>query len=516
MPFGHHCHWVRSGLVKPQCVNGSSRDRWGHWLPVPATRVAHQFSLLPRSRALDHLPKCIDGSAYGFLLTTQTGGNFSTFMSHGSWYQRVERQLRFLQVLIRSVRIVEARCRREMVVLLGQEMYDLLHTCRRNGKCSQYGMRHLDWVSRRTIGAFSFFLERERIRLRPVAHILPAVPSADKLNAWRMVREYRHILMIDLDVLVLRPLDHLFERAHDDGSLTIAQHPYDLVQAHCGIPIGSRAVGAMFLVRPNSSTFVELVHSLQSHGQHELQHRSEQTSLACFFYQRRQLRTLDCAVLYDVGNIHHLQNSREYWDCINYGLRSADFGYVGTQTQKVQLCGAIAQHIAEQCIWSKVHRRVHAVHFKGRRTKPWMGPQVCTEYIGQGRLMLEPLPDRPSHRDMILGRPGDDVKLGSNEATGGALPRNDTDELKHHGTDDLVWNEHATVCESAVHGIPVRWASGDPVQRCCCTFMTALQAEWCALRAEHCRREGAPTENGGQPRLVGNDCSVYLPDGTGF
>ena len=96
------------------------------------------------------------------------------------------------------------------------------------------------------------------------------------------------------------------------------------------------------------------------------------------------------------------------------------------------------------------------------------------------------------------------------------LPRNDTDELNHHGTDDLVWNEHATVCESAVHGIPVRWASGDPVQRRCCTFMTALQAEWYALRAEHCRREGAPTENGGQPRLVGNDCSVYLPDGTGF
>lgn len=292
------------------------------------------------------LPPCGDGTAYASLLTEHLAGSNSTYTAkHGS----LKAQLSLLIVLVRSVRRWERRCRRDFVLLLGSDV-------------------HIPET------AWSAFAD-EGVITHSTPPLFPGVPSADKLEAWRLT-QYRKIAVLDSDLMALGPLDELFER---DGNLTIANHVYDLAQGPaCGVGPSRRGVAALFTLRPSDEEYGTLRRWLASRSAFELQHFSEQTALVCHFATRggrhpaytpsrtahasaksarcplrplvsspamptvtAGLDTLPCSFLYDVGTPRHLLGNDGWKSC----RRWTTYGHAA--------CDAAARR-SRECTWRKV------------------------------------------------------------------------------------------------------------------------------------------------------------------
>ena len=198
--------------------------------------------------------------------TTQMSRNSSLFGT--SMAARHVKQVQMLVVLMRSLRRVEL-CRRDFVVLLGTQV-------------------PLSTAHQKT-------LVREGMVLRPAPPLIPGVPTADKLHVWKLTN-YSQCVVLDADLLVIKPIDCLFG---GDSELTVAHHPYDHLQAQCGVPVGSRGIAAMIVIRPSFETYTAMMKYLLQRFKAEQLLYSDQTGVMCFFGNRSS--TLPCAFLYDVS-----------------------------------------------------------------------------------------------------------------------------------------------------------------------------------------------------------------------
>ncbi len=367
-------------------------------------------------------PRCTDGSAYLSLLTvhnrTGKGGTDSTFTARSHTNRgRTGTQLKLLLVLVRSLRRVE-RCRRDFVLLTGGPIANL------------------------PPAAWAPLLRERRVVLQPAPTFMVGVPSADKLEAWRLTR-YSRILAIDTDVMALAPFDDLFDRPAADFS--IAHHPYDEVQGPaCGIPRERRGVGAMFMLRPDRRDHAGLRAHLSTYSAWHMQHFSEQTGLNCYFANRSA--TLPCSALYDVGTLRHTVGGLSHTSCVKlspYGKAACD--------------AAAAQSLG--CSWPRVRTDARAVHFKGR-LKPWHHHPSHCRPLRDGALAT-------------IAQPADPGGGGGGGGGGGASANVSV-------RDNLSWDAKGGRCVN-LRGLPVRWASGKPVPKVCCFVDTLLQSEWFRL-----------------------------------
>ena len=82
-----------------------------------------------------------------------------------------------------------------------------------------------------------------------------------------------------------------------------AHHESDLVQAHCGVPLAQRSIGAFFSFAPSATTFTELARQLvrYSANAYVMKHFSEQALLACHFNNDSR-RVLPCGYLFSINN----------------------------------------------------------------------------------------------------------------------------------------------------------------------------------------------------------------------
>jgi hypothetical protein len=89
--------------------------------------------------------------------------------------------------------------------------------------------------------------------------------------------------------MVIAPVDGLFSLA---SRFVAAHHESDLSQATCGVPIGRRMVGAMYLIRPSQSTFHNLISKLRKFRSSKgvWLKVAEQLLLACHFLSPRPAR----------------------------------------------------------------------------------------------------------------------------------------------------------------------------------------------------------------------------------
>ena len=279
---------------------------------------------VPMPSPTTRLRACNDGTAYASMLSIHASGN-STFMArHGS----LATVLSMLLVLVRSVRRTERRCRRDFILI-----------------CVNVALPAVFWEP----------FDREGIIRHTLAQpILAGVPTADKLELLKLT-QYRKIMFIDSDVLVVDALDDLFERTQD---LSIAHHPYDMVQAQCGVAPRQRGVSALYVISPNQTDFHELRSYFQDKNAWQM-HRSgsEQTALVCHYKASSRLDTLPCSVLFDLGTPKHVRRGQAWRTCLHLsgaGESACDQAAV----------------LSEQCSWPKVGREVRAIHFKGKM-KPW-------------------------------------------------------------------------------------------------------------------------------------------------
>lgn len=220
------------------------------------------------------LPQCVDRTAYATLLSFHANmSTRHTFLDQKAHRlrasQRFRQQIDLVLVLARSLRFLE-RCRRDFVLLLGDQVALL--------------QRHVE------------IFQRERIVVHRVPPIFDGFPTADKLYAWNLV-QYAKILMLDADVMAIRPIDDIFDHAEE---LTIAHHSYDHLQGQCGLPLQSRGVAAMFVLRPSAQTFASLLRFIKDRFKGDRLLYADQTGLACFFANRS--RTLPAPYLYDLSN----------------------------------------------------------------------------------------------------------------------------------------------------------------------------------------------------------------------
>ena len=360
------------------------------------------------------LRACNDGTAYASLLSIHASGN-STFMArHGS----LATVLSMLLVLVRSVRRTERRCRREFVLI-----------------CVNVALPAVFWEP----------FDREGIIRHTLAQpILAGVPSADKLELLKLT-QYRKIMFIDSDVLVVDALDGLFERTQ---ALSIAHHPYDLVQAQCGVAPRQRGVSALYVIRPNQTDFHELRSYFQDKNAWQM-HRSgsEQTALVCHYKASSRLDTLPCSVLFDLGTPKHVRRGQAWRTCLHLSGAGES------------VCDQAAV-LSEQCSWPKVGREVRAIHFKGKM-KPW--------HHGCGAEL------RDTYRVHML-----------TASTATALTVHDR----------IWWDQGSESCRASRAqsddnsvGQPAIWGKAPPegfrperaeapVQKPCCGYETLLRAEW--------------------------------------
>ena len=344
-------------------------------------------------------PACRDRTAYLSLLVQHnrsTGPKDSTFLARQGASKGIAVQLKLLLALVRSLRRVE-QCRRDFVLLLGTGVPTLPAAV---------------WKP----------LADEGVIQHATAPLITGVPSADKLEAWRLL-QYSKIAVLDADMLVLESLDDLLRRPED---FTIAQHPYDLVQGRCGIPPARRGVGAFFILRPNEMDFSSLGMYLRSHDAWHLKHFSEQTALNCFFMNRSV--TLPCNAIYDVGVSSHTRGSLQHKNCVKF----SGFGR--------KACDGVADRVANQCLWNDVRRKALAVHFKGSK-KPWRFDHRCAS-LTEGPLRL-------ANRSIALS--------------------------PH---DDLIWDQAHHACMTRELRKRASYAHGGAVTRACCSASTLLQAAW--------------------------------------
>ena len=358
------------------------------------------------------LEPCRDRTAYAALLTTHATTNSTQIAKHArrrggrlDQVAAVHMQVKLLDVLVRSIRVNEQVCRRDFVLLLGTTV----------------PMRASDNIT----------LVRLGVLVRRVVNLHEGVPAIDRLHVWTLT-EYRRVLVIDADAMILRPLDALFQvGSHEPGTFTVmANHPYDFKQAACARSVSQRAIGALMVLSPSVTVYRALLRDMLARPWHwALSNYSEQTGLACFFSDAQTLRVLPCTLLWDVS-IPQVMTNRWLKDCIKYS---------GEQRET---CRTVQAHTMSTCTWSAVRSRAVAVHFKGK-AKPWAHAARSCLALRSGRLL----------------------HAGIRNITAAA-----TDELKwHHG-----------MCYNAGRpgGLRVHWATGKLVPKSCCKTATLLQAEW--------------------------------------
>ena len=451
----HTSRWHRGDL------GGSSPARVG-------LAMRNVLTLLPRLRALD-LPRCTDSTAYTMLLTAHAESNSSSteLSRHGTWIKRVETQLRLLQPALRSLRIAESLCRRDVLLLVDQSVHQLLTECTLS-RCQQ-------------IRRFKAWADREGLLWKLVPSVSLDVPAADRINAFTFAA-YRYIVSLDADILVLRDMAELFSapvgRRTWQQELIMAHHPYDLIQGkHCGIPLARRGVGALVGFAPNASAFDSIFASIQAlcgaDGDHKICLRySEQLILACHFHAQGRLNTLPCSYLYDLS-FPRYRSMRAHGtrNCITHGK----VGWRG--------CREVAEHVQKACLWPQTYRDVHAVHFKGK-IKPWHigGKESCRGHMHQGRLMLDNLPPT---KTVVSGAGQSTSAMATRERVGNGGVE-DTVSGPYTGADILLWNSDSGACMSQRRGLRVRWADGSLLARECCDVNIALAVEYRVLRADYC------------------------------
>ena len=389
------------------------------------------------------LNDCTDGTAYVSLLTEHAAaaGQTTTFLTKIDTpklrLQRRTRQFESQIVLLRSLRAVERRCRREFLLLHGTELEG-------DGEWAVAEAR----------------LRREgSVRTLRVNPIFVGIPSSDKLHAFLLnPSRYRRLLLLDSDVLVLRSLDQLFEASEP---FVIAHHPYDLQQAQCGIPLERRGVGAMFLIRPSVADFNGVVALMRSKNPKMREGYSEQTALVCHFANRSS--TLPCPYLFDLGSPgsstcspanpgskvclrKHLQN------CKRWGIAGLRKTCTLSPVERCDAfggdanCDAVSAHVRRDCMWAEVSRRVRAVHFKGK-IKPWPSRQYANFKCS------------PQRRGAL--------RLGSHRNASAVAV-----------DDDLLWDRVSQRCYSRMQHAPVHWNTGAVVPKPCCHFATHLAGRW--------------------------------------
>ena len=421
------------------------------------------LTLLPRLWALD-LPRCTDSTAYTMLLTAHAESNSSSteLSRHGTWINRVETQLRLLQPALRSLRIAESLCRRDVLLLVDQSVHQLLTKCTLS-RCQQ-------------IRRFKAWADREGLLWKLVPPVSLDVPAADRINAFTFAA-YRYIVSLDADILVLRDMAELFSapmgRRTWQQELIMAHHPYDLIQGkHCGIPLAQRGVGALVGFAPNASAFDSISALIQAlcgaDGDHKICLRySEQLVLACHFHAQGRLNTLPCSYLYDLS-------FPRYRSMRALGTRNCMLhGKVGWRG-----CREVAEHVQKACLWPQTYRDVHAVHFKGK-IKPWHigGKESCRGHMHQGRLMLDNLPPT---KTVVSGAGQSTSAVATRERVGNGGVE-DTVSGPYTGADVLLWNSDSGACMSQRRGLRVRWADGSLLARECCDVNIALAVEYRVL-----------------------------------
>ena len=299
----------------------------------------------------------------------------------------------------------------------------------------------------------------------------PGVPTLDKLHAWALT-DYTSLAFVDSDVMAVAPLD-VFDAARNVSNargLLIARHPYDAVQAKCGLPLERRGVTALFLMHPSAVLFELLTrHATRMNNPWwdvvQTRHTPEQTGLACYFHEYSSLTTLPCRYLYDVANPYHVVGGHHHRGCLRHGAaRWSDAGSTH--------CAAVAERVASDCLWEGHAHEVRAVHFKGSM-KPWTKVRPQCKRLVHGRLRKLPLTTSNSAGP-------------AHPARRAAWNAEDTLRL----TEELAWDEKAAVCITQQTRQPVAWAHDKNsnthgtrlVPRACCSHTVALKAEWHALR----------------------------------
>lgn len=382
-------------------------------------------------------PLCTDGTGYVTLMTSHsTSIGPSTFMARNGTFgaslaARHAKQVQLLVALLRSLRRVEL-CRRDFIVLLGTQV-------------------PLSPVHRAA-------LTQEGMLIHPAPPIIPGVPTADKLLVWKLTR-YKQLAVIDADVMFLRPIDALFG---GDAEFTIAHHPYDHLQAQCEVPVSSRGIAALFVVRPNPATYEALMRYLRRRFRADQLLYSDQTGLMCYFGNRS--RTLPCPYVYDVSMTHREWLPKWTRNCRifvkQHVLRNClpDLAHRCRPFARRSVCDETQMHVTQACAWPAVAADVHAVHFKGTG-KPWASAthRSCRP-LRSGRLGVRPLE-------------------GSVEQT--ALET--TDQIEWNASWVIPGAARSGACISQQWQLPVYWArtKDGPIHgRKCCNAYTVMAAYW--------------------------------------
>jgi hypothetical protein len=428
--------------------------------------------------SLANLPRCRDKTAYVSLWSGHATGNGaktaraeqptigtkgaktkSTFMR--AMFRRdttaypehaLYRPAQLVLVLLRSLRRAEHRCRRDFVLLLGTQA-DVP-------------------VLERSV------LALEGVIFRVVPPLLAGVPTADKLWAWSVFANYSQCLVIDADVMVLQPVDDAFGRA---AELTVAHHPYDNVQAQCGIPRERRGIAAMFAMRPSEALFQAYLRYVRRRLTKPLQLMyADQTGLMCFFGLERS-ETLPCSYLADVATpLRHAASWKRNCERMlptHLEKQCMDDSPPGACRAEPGVCNATLQHLQAHCDWRRIAFEVRAVHFKGK-IKPWppgygSGDRVCRPVM-HGLLVAHH--ETPSgERTLDRVRVSEDLEWDASLA----CDRLSCGKARRPGA-----------CVTATGRARVHWAAyggapGRGLPRECCHFHTVLRAEWNRLLMTH-------------------------------
>ena len=370
-------------------------------------------------------PPCTDRTAYVTVMTAhnQTVGP-STYLGGkkgGSVSARHSQQVQLVIVLARSLRSVET-CRRDFIVLLGTQ-----------SPLSDHHRR---------------LLLNEGLILVPTPPIIPGVPTADKLHAWRLTN-YTQCAILDVDQIALRPIDDAFGTFSE---LTIAHHPYDHLQAQCGIGVAERGIAALMVIRPSLTTYNALMAYLLKRFRADQLLYSDQTGLMCFFANRSE--TLPCHYVYDVSMTTALWLPRWMKNCRlhrkQHVLRNC-LSDVRDRCQGLanrQMCDETSAHIRKHCVWppAAAATELRAFHFKGSK-KPWHIAEKCP-LIRKGVASMEA-------RSGSSGRP---IVAAA---------------------DQIRFDEETGRCMAFPDGLPVRWTGREEaIGPRCCNTLTVVAAQW--------------------------------------
>ena len=388
-------------------------------------------------------PPCTDGTGYVSLMTSHSKRiGPSTFMARNNSFgsslvAKHAKQVQLLVALARSLRRVEL-CRRDFIVLLGTQV--------------PLSLAHQD------------ILKQEGMLIHPAPPLIPGVPTADKLLVWTLTN-YTQLAVLDADMMFLRPIDSLFG---GDAEFTVAHHPYDHLQAQCGVPIASRGIAALFVLRPHLATYEALMRYLLRRFRAEQLLYSDQTGLMCFFGNRS--RTLPCPYVYDVSMTFREWLPRWTKNCRTFVrqhvLRNClpDVANGCRPYAQRSVCDETNAHVSRSCAWPSVAAGVHAVHFKGT-TKPF--PSSAHHFC----------------RLFRFGRPGVRKREGSIATQ---VPIDATDHLEWDPSFVVEGVPRPGACISHQWRLPVYWARSrdGPIRaRKCCNAYTVMAAQWNELLA---------------------------------